>query len=73
MSFFAIYIVPLLSPGDNNGTIYIATIFRNETNYMIMLGKGKFPREEGFLRGAFISEKWGLEMFWGVCLKICVY
>ena len=34
--------------------------------------KGKFPREEGFLRGAFATEKLGLEIFWGKCLKMHV-
>ena len=28
-----------------------------------------FPRR-GFSSGASIAEKWGLEIFWGKCLKI---
>ena len=32
--------------------------------------QGKSSREEGFLRGASVEKKWGLEIFWGKCLKI---
>ena len=36
-------------PGGDNGSIYIATIsFKEKLN---MHGKGKIPREEGFLGG----------------------
>ena len=34
-----------------------------------MQGKGKFSREEGFLRGPIFARKRGLESFWGKCLK----
>ena len=63
---------PVIVPGDNNGTIYIATIFRNETNYDYAW-EGEVSPGRGFSSGAFIAEKWGLEMFWGECFKICVY
>ena len=31
--------------------------------------KGNISREEGFLRGILFQRKWGLESFWGKCLK----
>ena len=34
-----------------------------------MPGKGKFPREEGFLRGPILQRKWGSECFWGSVLS----
>ena len=34
-----------------------------------MPGKGKFSREESFLRGSVFARKRGLESFWGKCLK----
>ena len=36
-----------------------------------MPGKGKFPREEGFLRGSILVRKWGSECFWGSVLNEC--
>ena len=32
--------------------------------------KGKFFPGRGFSSGAIFAKKWGLEMFWGKCLKI---
>ena len=32
--------------------------------------KGKFFPGRGFSSGAMFAKKWGLEMFWGKCLKI---
>ena len=32
--------------------------------------KGKFFLGRGFSSGAIFAKKWGLEMFWGKCLKI---
>ena len=31
--------------------------------------KGKVSLEEGFLRAILFQRKWGLESFWGKCLK----
>ena len=35
-----------------------------------MPSKGKFFPGRGFSSGAIFAKKWGLEMFWGKCLKI---
>ena len=34
-----------------------------------MPGKGKFPREEGFLGGSILQRKWDSECFWGSVLN----
>ena len=55
--------------GEDNGIIYIAASRRQISSNLCAM-QGKYSREEGFLRGAYIAEKWGLEIFWGKCLKI---
>ena len=57
---------PVIFPGEDNGIIYIAKT--DSSNLCAM--QEKSSREEGFLRGASIAEKWGFEIFWGKCLKI---
>ena len=64
-SFNALYIVPLSSPGKITG-LYIGT-----TDFVKLMCHARevFPGR-GFSSGASIAEKWGLEIFWGKCLKI---
>ena len=64
-SFAAIYKIPLSSPEDN-GIIYIAAI---DSVKLICHAREVFPGR-GFSSGVYITEKWGLEIFWGKCLKI---
>ena len=61
-SFAAIYIIPLSSPG----IIYIAA---TDFIKLICHAREVFPGR-GFSSGVYIAEKWGLEIFWGKCLKI---
>ena len=51
-----------------NGSIYIQTK-SSWTTLLINALKGKFFPGRGFSSGAYIAEKWGLESFWGKCLK----
>ena len=57
---------PVIFPGEDNGIIYIAA-----TDFIKLLCHARevFPGR-GLSSGAYIAEKWGLEIFWGKCLKI---
>ena len=65
-NYFHRYIYnPVIFPGEDNGIIYIAT-----TDFFKLMCHARevFPGR-GFSSGACIAEKWGLEIFWGKCLK----
>ena len=66
-NFFRRYIYnPVIFPGEDDGIIYIAA-----TDFIKLMCHARevFPGR-GFSSGASIAEKWGLEIFWGKCLKI---
>ena len=57
---------PVIFPGEDNGIIYIGT-----TDFVkLMCHAREVFLGRGFSSGASIAEKWGLEIFWGKCLKI---
>ena len=56
----------VIFPREDNGIIYIAA---TDSIKLICHAREVFPGR-GFSSGAYIAEKWGLEIFWGKCLKI---
>ena len=57
---------PVIFPGEDNGIIYIAA---TDSVKLICHAREVFPGK-GFSSGASVAKKWGLEIFWGKCLKI---
>ena len=53
--------IPVIFPGEDNGIIYIAA-----TDFVkLICHAGEVFPGRGFSSGAYIAEKWGLEIFWG--------
>ena len=65
----SLYIVPLLSPGTITG-LYIYIEREEKLILQCYAMQGEVSPGRGFSSGALHAAKWGLEMFWGKCLKL---
>ena len=64
-SVFSIYIIPLSSPGEDNGIIYIAAI----DSVKLYATQGKSSREEGFFQGPLLHRNGAWKSFGASVLK----